>query len=66
MRTTLRAALAAAAVTLIAGCSAVPTQPVVEPVYELDLDRMAMIEHVAEKRGVRVIWVNAPRRLATL
>ncbi len=46
---------------LAAGCSAAPVEKA-KPTYELDLNRMAMIEHVADKRGVRVIWVNAPTR----
>ena len=66
MRTTLKAMLAASAITLLAGCSATPTKPVVEPVYELDLERMAMIEHMADQQGVRVIWVNAPRKISSL
>lgn len=49
------------ALVLAAGCSVTPVERV-KPTYELDLNRMAMIEHVANKRGVRVIWVNAPTR----
>lgn len=66
MRTITKGMLAASAFALVAGCSAVPTQPVVDPAYELDLQRMAVIEHVAAQRGVRVIWVNAPKKLASL
>lgn len=55
------AVLLGAALVLAAGCSAVPTEKR-SPTYELDLDRMALIEHVAHRRGVRIIWVNAPRR----
>lgn len=66
MRTTMKALFAASAVCLVASCAATPTPSVVEPVYELDLQKMAVIEEIAETRGVRVIWVNAPRKPATL
>lgn len=49
------------ALVLAVGCSATPTQKRT-PTYELDYDRMALIEHVANRRGVRIIWVNAPTR----
>lgn len=53
--------LTGVALVLAAGCSATPVQKQT-PTYELDLDRMATIQRVADKRGVRIIWVNAPRK----
>jgi hypothetical protein len=49
------------ALALAAGCSATPVEKQ-KPTYEPDLGRIALIEHIADKRGVRVIWVNAPTR----
>lgn len=55
------AVLTGVALVIAAGCSITPVEKA-KPTYALDLDRIAMIEHVADKRGVRVIWVNAPTR----
>lgn len=53
--------LTAVALVLAVGCSATPTEKRT-PTYEVDYERMAAIEHVANRRGVRIIWVNAPTR----
>ena len=55
--------LLGAALVIAAGCSTAPAADN-QPAYELDYKRMALIEAVAHTRGVRVIWVNAPRHLA--
>ncbi|MEX0900861.1 MAG: hypothetical protein WD081_09265 [Gammaproteobacteria bacterium] len=55
------AVLMGAALIVAAGCSITPVEKRT-PAYELDYERMALIEHVANKRGVRIIWVNAPTR----
>ena len=55
--------LLGAAIVVAAGCSSAPVVND-EPAYALDYERMALIESVASARGVRVIWVNAPKQLA--
>ena len=63
MKTARMTLLLGAALVIAAGCSTAPVADN-QPAYELDYKRMALIEAVAHTRGVRVIWVNAPRHLA--
>jgi uncharacterized membrane protein len=34
--------------------------------YEVDQEKMAQVERLASKNGVKVIWVSAPRRVAVV
>ena len=63
MKTARMTLLLGAALVIAAGCSTAPVADH-QPAYELDHDRMALIEAIAHTRGVRVIWVNAPKQLA--
>jgi hypothetical protein len=58
-------ALAAPALMSLVGCAAVPGPQTQEAGdYGLDTQRMALIERAALTRGVKVLWVNAPRKYA--
>lgn len=66
MTKSIPAALAAAAFLGASGCATTSpettegrTALVAAP---LDVAYIAAVDHVAKQRGVRVIWVNAPRR----
>jgi len=66
-----RCLVAMSAIALLAGCatsgggSSQSAQKRLQPAnYEVDGERVALIEYVARKRGVEVHWVNKPRRLA--
>jgi len=52
----------------LAGCAVTPAEPMAGSVSQSDdpYDRtyMAVVGKVARQRGVRVIWVNVPRRNA--
>ena len=59
MKKPVIALLTGTAVVFAAGCSTTPTAG---PQASYDVDRMALVEYVAQKRGVRIIWVNAPTK----
>lgn len=58
--------LAAAAILVamvLSGCATAPrTAPMQSNLDPLDAAYMARVEHEAMRRGVRVQWVNPPRR----
>jgi hypothetical protein len=57
--------LATPALMTLVGCAAVPGPQTQETGdYGLDTQRMALIERAAITRGVKVLWVNAPRKYA--
>ena len=55
-------ALAGLAVIALSACGSMPAGMVSSKVYEVDQEKMAQIERLASKNGVKVIWVSAPRR----
>jgi uncharacterized protein YceK len=47
----------------LSGCASLgqsPDRQVV--VYEVDYERMAIIDRAAARVGVQVVWINAPRK----
>ena len=55
--------LAALAVIALTGCAALQAPaPQAARADDIDLARMAAIERAAALRGVKVVWVHAPRR----
>jgi hypothetical protein len=66
-----RTAIALSATLLLAACASggsgasYTAQKRLQPAsYEVDAERVALIEHIARKRGVEVHWVNKPQRIA--
>ena len=59
-------ALAGLAVVALSACGSMPAGTASSKVYEVDQERMAQVERLASKSGVKVIWVSAPRRVAAL
>lgn len=55
-------AVAATAVLSLAGCATALSDKPVTGAIEDDLARMAAIERVAQTHGVKVMWLNAPRK----
>jgi hypothetical protein len=62
MKATPSTLLAGCAMLALAGCGVVPAAPVPGDVV-VDYERMAVIDHLASRRGVKVLWVNAPRKI---
>ena len=62
MQNTALTLLAGCAVLALAGCGSVPAAPAPGDSV-IDFERMALIDHVAARRGVKVLWVHAPRRV---
>ena len=62
MKNTALTLLGGCAVLALAGCGSIPAAPVPGDSV-VDYERMALIDHVAVRRGVKVLWVNAPRRI---
>ena len=66
MRKSIAALLIASAGLALTGCATTAPEPVEGRTAlvsaPLDTNYIAVVDHVAKKRGVRVIWVNAPRR----
>jgi hypothetical protein len=57
-------ALAGLAVVALSACGSMPAGMASSKVYyEVDQEKMAQIERLASKNGVKVIWVSAPRRI---
>ena len=56
--------LAALALIALTGCAALPAPAPQAASADIDLARMAAIERAAALRGVKVVWVHAPRRNA--
>lgn len=57
-------ALAGLAVVALSACGSMPAGMASSKVYEVDQEKMAQVERIASKNGVKVIWVSAPRRIA--
>jgi hypothetical protein len=59
-------ALVIPALMTLVGCAAVPQPQAQAPGADdgVDYQRMALIERAAAARGVKVLWVNAPRKNA--
>lgn len=53
-----------ASALLLGGCASTTTAGAPRPAAceQIDCARMAAVEHVARKRGVRVIWVAPPQK----
>jgi ABC-type phosphonate transport system ATPase subunit len=58
----MRLALVIAAAVLAAACSS-PSQPMVD-YRDVDEAKMSQVEENAQRTGVRVFWVNPPRKPA--
>ena len=54
-----RSLLALCALFVLAGCAALPPAP---PESDVDTAKVAAIERAANQTGVRVIWINMPRK----
>jgi len=49
----------------ISGCASTSErQAATQPSFDYDYDTISAVEHQARLLGVRVIWVNAPRKVA--
>jgi curli biogenesis system outer membrane secretion channel CsgG len=62
MKLTVLTLLAGCAVVALAGCGSIPAAPV-PGTSVIDYEQMSLIEHLATRRGVSVLWVNAPRKI---
>jgi curli biogenesis system outer membrane secretion channel CsgG len=62
MKNTSLILLAGCAVVALTGCGSMPAAPAPGDSV-IDYERMALIDHVAVRRGVKVLWVNAPRKI---
>jgi uncharacterized protein YceK len=59
--------LACLAVVTLAGCGSMTVPVASAPgAYETDYARMALIDREAVRRGVKVYWINAPRKQVPL
>ena len=62
-RFSVLALAATLAATGLSGCAGAPRQAWVQSESDpFDRTYMARVEHEAMRRGVRVLWVNPPRR----
>ena len=55
--------LAALALVALAGCASLPAPSTQASVYDdADHARIAAVEHAAALHGVKVLWINPPRK----
>jgi ABC-type glycerol-3-phosphate transport system substrate-binding protein len=63
-RFALISAIGPAAALVLAGCGSMPSTPVVQQrgASEIDFAKMARVERAAEASGVKVVWIQPPRK----
>ena len=57
------AGCALVALVALAGCGTAPPMAAPPGRLVIDYEQMSAIEHAATRRGVKVLWVNAPRKI---